>query len=431
MESNTKREQPDIYGKSRIFYIIEAAVEYFLATFVSGAYLAKMTSAIDMSDSLTGIITAFVSLGSGFQIFALLLAGKKPIKPLVVVMNLITQLFFTFLYVIPVVDIASGAKTAIFIALFLVGEMIKNIIYSPKLAWEMGIVDDNKRGSFTATKEIISLLSGIVISIVAGNVIDRLEAAGNERGVFILGGITMLTLTVIHTVLLLLIKEKPEEPEREPIGAMLKNSVTDRKLFVLIPLFVLWSIATYAITPFLGTYQLNDLGMSMTAVTVVSAVGSVVRALVSAPMGRYADKRSFVSSLNLCFIIMLVAHALNMLAGVGFYIAYAVLHAAAMAGINSGIVNLVYDFVPRSRRTSALAIKNTVVGPLGFLTTLAASPVVAYIQQNGNKLWFFEHIYAQQLLSAFSVIMIAACIVYLNLAVKPAMPRRDKPNEKE
>ena len=83
MENNAKIKQSDIYGKSRIFYIIEAAVEYFLATFVGGAYLAKMTSAIDMSDSLTGIITAFVSLGSGFQIFALLLAGKKPIKPFI------------------------------------------------------------------------------------------------------------------------------------------------------------------------------------------------------------------------------------------------------------------------------------------------------------------------------------------------------------
>ena len=74
-EENTKPKEVDIYKKSRIFYIIEAAVEYFLATFVSGAYLAKMTSAINMSDGMTGIITAFVSLGFGFQIFALFLAG--------------------------------------------------------------------------------------------------------------------------------------------------------------------------------------------------------------------------------------------------------------------------------------------------------------------------------------------------------------------
>ena len=421
----SKTKENDIYKKSRMFYIIEAAVEYFLATFVAGAYLAKMTSAIGMSDGLTGIITSFVSLGFGFQIFALFLAGKKPIKPFIIVMNLITQLFFTFLYVIPIIDISATVKTVIFIILFLSGEIIKNIIYSPKFAWEMGIVDDHKRGSFTATKEMVSLLSGIVISVTMGNFIDRLEAAGNQRGAFILGGITMFALTAIHTTLLILIKEKPEKVENEPIGLLIKNSVTDKKLLVLIPLFVFWNIATYATTPFYGTYQLNDLGMNMTTVTVIASLGAIVRACVSRPMGRLADKRSFVTSLNLCFIISLFAFVANIFAGVAFYTVHMILYSISMAGINSGIVNLVYDFVPRSRRTSALAVKNTVVGFAGFFTTLAASPLVEYIQKSGNKFLFFEHIYAQQILSAFSVIMIIICIVYLNLVVKPAKPTLD------
>ena len=413
-------EETDIYKKSRLFYIFEAAVEYFLATFVAGTYLAKMTTSIGMSDSLTGIISAFVSLGFGFQIFALLLAKKKPIKPFIVVMNLLTQLFFSFLYVIPIINVEKTVKIVIFVVLFLVGEIIKNVIYSPKMAWEMGIVDDRKRGSFTATKEMFSLLSGIVISVSMGSLIDYLEASGNDRGVFVLGGITMFILTAIHTALLLLIKEKPEKPLNEPIGSLIKNSVTDKKLLVLIPLFVFWNIATYATVPFYGTYQLNDLEMNMTTVTVIAAIGSVVRAIVSTPIGRLADKYSFINSLNLCFVIALFAFTANMFAGVAFYTLYAILHAAAMAGINSGIVNLVYDFVSRETRTSALAIKNTIVGFAGFFTTLAVSPLVEYIQKKGNKFLFFDHIYAQQILSAFAVIMIIICMIYLNLVIKPA-----------
>ncbi|MBQ3015530.1 MAG: MFS transporter [Clostridia bacterium] len=420
MDEALKNENRDIYKRSRLFYIFEAAVEYFLATFVAGTYLAKMTTTIGMSDSLTGIISAFVSLGFGFQIFALLLAQKKPIKPLIIVLNLLTQLAFSFLYVIPIIKLGKTVKIVIFICLFLLGEIVKNVIYSPKMAWEMGIVDDRKRGIFTAKKEMFSLISGIVVSVSMGSLIDYLEAAGNYRGVFILGAITMFVLTAIHTTLLLLIKEKPEEVSREPIGQLIKSSVTDKKLLILIPLFVFWNIATYSTTPFYGTYQISDLGMNMTTVTVIAAVGSVVRAAVSTPMGKLADKYSFVNSLNLCFGITLVAHAANMFAGVAFYTVYAVLHAASMAGINSGIVNLVYDFVPRKNRTSALAVKNTVVGFAGFFTTLAFSPLVEYVQKNGNKFLFFDHIYAQQILSAFSVIMIIVCLVYLNLVVKPA-----------
>lgn len=420
MDTEIKAVQPDIYKKSRFFYILEAAIEYFLATFVAGTYLAKMTTSIGMSDDLTGIISGFVSLGFGFQIFALLLAQKKPIKRFIVVMNLLTQLAFSFLYVIPVVKVPGAVKVAVFIGLFLIGEIIKNIIYPAKMAWEMGIVDDRKRGSFTATKEIVSLLSGIVITIGMGTLIDYLEASGNPEGVFIFGGITMFALTAIHTTLLLLIKEKPEKPVKEPIVKLIKESVTDKRLLVLIPLFVFWNIAVYSTGPFYGTYQLKELGMSMTLVTVITAIGSVVRAVVSTPMGRLADKYSFITSLNICFVIALAAYTANLFAGVGFYTVYVVLHAASMAGINSGIVNLVYDFVPRESRTSAMAVKNTVVGFSGFLITLAVSPIVPYIQGNGNKFLFFGHIYAQQILTAFAVVMVIACIIYLNVVVKPA-----------
>lgn len=422
MIETIKTEQPDIYKKSRLFYIFEAAVEYFLATFVAGTYLAKMTTAIGISDSLTGIISAFVSLGFGFQIFALFLVRKRPVKPLIITMNLLVQLAFSFLYVIPLLKIEKTVRTVIFICLFLVAEVVKNVIYSPKMAWMMGMVDDSKRGSFTAKKETVSLLSGIVVSVTMGNLIDHLEAAGNQRGMFILGGITMFSLTVIHTILLLLIQEKPEKAVNEPIARHIQKSVTDRKLLVLIPLFVFWDIATYSTTPFYGTYQLNELGMNMTTVTLIAAIGSVVRAVVSIPMGKIADKYSFINSLNICFVLALFARAANLFAGAAFYTIYAILQAAAMAGINSGIVNLVYDFVPRENRTGALAVKNTLVGFAGFFTTLAVSPLVAYIQKNGNKFLFFESIYAQQVLSAFSVVVITICIVYLNLVVKPAKP---------
>ena len=418
MEDNIKTAEPDIYKKSRVYYIIEAAVEYFLAMLVGTTYLAKMTTAIGISDGLTGVITAFVSLGFGFQIFALLIAHKKPIKTFVIIMNLLTQLAFTFLYAVPLFDLSTNAKTAIFIALFLFGEIIKNVIYSPKMAWTMGIVDDSKRGSFTAKKEIISLVSGMIISTSMGRLIDYFEANGNLKGAFITCGLTMLALTLIHTLLLVLIKEKPEKIEKASVKLQLKSAVTDKNLLLLIPLFVFWNIATYATTPFYGTYQLNDLEMSMTLVTIVAAVGALSRAAVSAPIGKFADKYSFVAALNICFSAIIAAYFINIFAGVGFYTAYVILHSIGMAGINSSLVNLVYDYVPHERRTGALAIKNTVAGFAGFFTTLAVRPLVDSIQKNGNRFLFIYGVYAQQILSAFGLIMTVTVLIYLNLVVK-------------
>ena len=61
LEENQKKAlKNDPYRLSRFMYILQAAVEYFIALMVAGAYLAKVTSAIGMSDAMTGILSAFV-----------------------------------------------------------------------------------------------------------------------------------------------------------------------------------------------------------------------------------------------------------------------------------------------------------------------------------------------------------------------------------
>ena len=92
------------------------------------------------------------------------------------------------------------------------------------------------------------------------------------------------------------------------------------------------------------------------------------------------------------------------------------LNAVGMAGINSAVINLIYDYVDKEKRIGALALKSTLAGFAGFFTTLAVSPLVSYIQKNDNHL-FGISVYAQQVVSAIAVLLLVALIVYLNLVV--------------
>lgn len=83
-----------------------------------------------------------------------------------------------------------------------------------------------------------------------------------------------------------------------------------------------------------------------------------------------------------------------------------------MAGINSSLINLMYDYVEEEQRVNTLAINQTFYGLAGFLTTLALSPVLALIQENGNQI-FGMTIYAQQLFSAFSMIITLILLAYV------------------
>ena len=105
------------------------------------------------------------------------------------------------------------------------------------------------------------------------------------------------------------------------------------------------------------------------------------------------------------------------------YVIYTVLYSIASAGITSGILNLTYDYVSYQNRTSALALSGAISGIAGFLTTLAVTPLVNYIQNNGNK-FLGINIYAQQLLSIISLIFLVGLIVF-NIFVIGKLKRND------
>lgn len=88
----------DSYRSSRGLYIAEAAFEYFVSILVTGAYLAKLTSYLGFSDSLTAVLTSFVALGCSFQLFAVFFFKGGSVKRRVTLFHLINQLLFMSAY---------------------------------------------------------------------------------------------------------------------------------------------------------------------------------------------------------------------------------------------------------------------------------------------------------------------------------------------
>ena len=131
--------------------------------------------------------------------------------------------------------------------------------------------------------------------------------------------------------------------------------------------------------------------------------------------------------LNICYIVEACAFAVQTFTvpanGKIFYTAYYLLYAVGMAGINSGEINLIYDFVDKENRVSALALKSTLAGFSGFLTTLAVSPLVQYIQANGN-IFLGLPVYAQQVVSAIAFVCVIGILLYLNLVVRKIQDKR-------
>ena len=397
-------------------YTWEATFEYLLSTLVAGSYLATLTKALNMSDSLTAILSSVISLGCLFQLLSLFIRPKKA-KGLVIALSVLNQLFFMLLYVTPIVPLSGRAKTAIFVALIFSAYLLYNLAHPKKINWLMSLVDDKKRGTFTANKEIVSLLSGMVFSFCMGSVIDHFKEKGEMKAAFLVSAAVIFALMALHTLTMVFaIERETKLRSADNLKSAFMGLVRNKKVLAVTAVFVLYRISEHVARPFYGTYLIGELGFSLKFTSVATMIGSLSRIAVSKFLGRYADKNSFAQMIEKCFISLGVAQMWMIYAtpatGKVMYILYHVFHGIALGGINSALINLVFDYVPVENRADSLAITQSAAGLTGFLTTLCASPLVAQIQKNGNSFLGIS-VYAQQVVTVIALLMTVLAILYI------------------
>ena len=413
----------DPYGGSRVLYIIDATLEYFVAIITAGAYLAKLTSTLGISDSLTGILTSFVSLGGFFSLFSALVMKKKPVRNKVAIIQIICQLAFVVLFLTPCFDIANNIAVLIFCAAFLVGYALYYLLYTIKADWYMGLVPTETRGNFTAIINVVSLSTGMMFSFVMSLIIEYYDGIGSARGFLIASAIIMGVIGLLRVLTVFFSKEKPSEDasgEDASLLEMSKSLFRNKRFVALLIFFSLYFVARYISHPFYGTYQINELGFSMIYVSVITVVQMLARILGTIVFGKLGDKASFNTVLNLTCIMFAASLAVITFTtpanGHVMFMIYTVLDAIMLGGMSICQVNSIFEVVGQNERSAAISLKYSLTGLIGFLATLAVSPLVSLIQDVGFTL-FGMTVYAQQIVSALALVIAIGSIIYMNFAI--------------
>ena len=153
---------------------------------------------------------------------------------------------------------------------------------------------------------------------------------------------------------------------------------------------------------------------------------SAFRAIMSRPLGRFADKHSWESLMKLCMLSAAIGYAVYAFCSPGWisyilYPIYALFYGFSCAGTNSARTNLCLDYVSHEDRRYILGVKNAISGIADFLVTLLVSMLVQYIESNQNQIFGFS-IYAQQLLFFANAII----LVLLAFIMIPRLKKSSK-----
>jgi len=407
--------------RSRLLYIFFAAAEYLIALSVMGSFLAKLTAEIGMSDGMTGVISAVGTLGGLFQLISMFV-HKSRVKKLVIALTVSNQLLFISLYLIPRLAMGQQVSGVLFTLSIVMANLLINVSAPKKSTWMMSLVDDRKRGVFSAYKEMFSLVMGMAFSFGMGALFDWLEGMDRLYTAFGIMACVMTVCMLLCVLCEVLMVEKPlPAVERKPILQTVKGLLENKQLRSVVLLYLLYFLINNSAIPFFATYQLNELGFSLTLISSFGILSSVARLIVSPYWGKLADRFSFADMLEKCFLVMGAGFLFTALAapsnGKVMFALYYIFHGIAMGGVNSGMFNLVFDCAKPEERADSLAVCQSISGLCGFLITLAFSLVVTGMQQNGNQL-FGMTVYAQQLLSVVSLLTTLGAVAYLHFVVK-------------
>ena len=411
--------------KNRWYYIAEAGLEYLISLLITDAFLAHLLTSNGVPDSAAGIITELAAFAFSAQLVSVFFRVRKGMKSFVTILHLINQVMFVLLYFVPSISLPSSVKVVLIVVMFLGGQLIANVVSPYKISWFMSFVDDKKRGSFTANKEIVSLAAGTVFSMVMGSVSDYYKALGRDDVYFGICAATILVLAVLHMVSIVLVKDveevSTEIKEHVKFSVALKKTFSNKALFALILMDIIWQFGSKLSLAYYGVYKNNVLGFSMKYIAFLSLLSAISRIAFSRYFGKLADKYSWKRMLTICFVIATVSFGVNIFTvpsnGKVMFAIYSCIYAVSMAGINSGLMNIIFDYVPNEDRAPALGIKSALGGLVAFFSSFLGAFIVHSVQSKGNVI-FGMTIYPQQILSAITTIFCIAVVVYMMTVVE-------------
>ena len=420
-----KHTQSTLYKRDQFFVILEAAVEYFIALCVTSTFLTAILNEMNVSASLQGIISAITSLACCVQLVAVFGVKKTyPCKRWVSILNLINQLLFVILYCVPMFDLSKELKVVIFIGTLLLAYSCQHYLTPSRVNWQMNLIEDNRRGIFSANKEIVSLISGMLFSQGAGILLDYFKARGDMTTCFIIFAVTITALSLLHLALMLMIREPQPTAPIPPKNFRQICSVVfgNRDLRRVILFDVLFSISGVSLC-FYPVYLTQTFGMTYTYITAIGILHALFRATVSRYLGRLADRKSWAYMLRICMLVLVAGYVAFCFCSpanaLWLYPVFSLCYAFSLGGSNAGRTNLCLDYVSHEDRRYVLGIQHAISGVLAFAFTLLASVVVEAIEQNGNRV-FGLAVYPQQILFAISAIMILGLAIFF-------LPKLNKP----
>ncbi|REK56128.1 MAG: MFS transporter [Thermobacillus sp.] len=352
--------------------VIEGIPATIIGNILGGPILTAFLLYLKAGSTAVGLVLAIQSLANIVQVFAAFFMQRMENRKFWMALSgILHRMFWVLTGLIPVL-LPVPARVPAFVALFacsFISAAVSGVVWSSLMS---DMVPAQVRGRYFGVRNTVHWAFASIALLLSGQI---LESAGSPGAGFAILYLTAAICTVWNGIMLLRYPNLPFEKSQETsgVGRLLKP-VRDRAFMTATGFIALFILIQNAAVPLFSYVMLDILGVSYTAVTVVTTVQMIVMMISYYAWGSL-NARYPAFKLLLCSLPF-IALACLLWAGLAFLPVLAVLVLVHVAlGIGQGGYNLLnFTFLigdtPKADRPMYIAVFAAATGLMGFVGPL-------------------------------------------------------------
>ncbi len=379
--------------RSLQYVVFDGIFSWTMVALTGGAFLTDFSLNLGASNFLIGLIAAIPFLGNAFQLPAVSLIQLFPNRRLLTLIStLVSRIFWGIIAFIPLLFVSGHRLLALPILLFFSASVaaIANACWN---SWMKDLVPDPIRGRFFSRRLSISLGVGLVVSLLAGWLID-LYKTGRTVEEWLLGYTVLFSFATLLGFIGSGLLYQAHEPlfqvpkPRRRLKDILEHPLKDKNYRRVLISIIAWSFALNLSAPFYTVFMFKRLGLTLTTVVSYSVFAQVMNIAFLIIWGKIVDRFGNKPVFYISCIFYMISLGLWPFTALPephpfTHLYLGLIHflmGTAIAGIVISTINIVYKLAPKEEATAYLAVNGTLVSLVSALAPILGGFISHYFE---------------------------------------------------
>ncbi|MBI2671178.1 MFS transporter [Candidatus Woesearchaeota archaeon] len=377
--------------KKSLKYSVISGSFYGVTDGSANSYVSPFAIAMNASNNQVALLTSIPSLiGPLSQLGTVKAMEKtKSRKKIIIMSALLQSMMLIPMMLIPFIFLNKGA--AILVVLFSLYAVFGSFFGPAWTSWMGDLVPEKIRGRYFGNRAKIIGLVILVVSLIAGFLLDRFP----KNKVFI-GFFVLFLVAFIARLLSVYFVSKMYEPKLvikkslqfsffEFIKKVPSNNFGRFSIYI-----ALINFAVYVAGPFFAVYMLKDLEFNYVQYTIINIVSGMAT-LIGLPLwGKFEDKYGNVRALKICGLLIPLVPLLWTFSPNFYYLVFIQIYAGLVwSGFNLAAANFIFDATSIQRRATCDAY-NTILSGIGiFIGAILGGYLATHLKISFMNIFLF------------------------------------------